>query len=486
MFAEYLFKFSSAKYDSHILLIDVDNLEEATHFSEYFDKQCFQVIRYIDDLQFRVQFSDALKDCGRYLIIAHPDDYIPYDIFKRFRCTDISLANLFPKLNVAALKEERELNYDLLTMAYKNNFADLQARKDTQKFLHYKVQSPDNVEHYLGQMILVLNQLSDKAATYKDWYKIANLKAFIDTTAVAYSLNAKTEHVHLLFRQFVMGKYGTLSQELNQDAPVLVSQAMEYMHDNSDKFAVVVMDGMSEFDWQIIARGFADMKFRKAETFAMIPTTTSVSRQCLLSGKYPSQLLNPWSQSMEKAEFVACAKRLGFADEQIAYERGYDITLSMAVRCAAVIINDIDDLVHGQRQGRHGMFNDVTFMVGKHRLTNLARQLLRQGFDVYITADHGNTPCTGTGRLVGTGVETETKSRRMIVLKTIADKETLKHQHLMLEYPKYYLDKNYDYLICEAGTSLDASGEEVMSHGGITLDEVIVPFVILKAGDNNG
>jgi hypothetical protein len=47
------------------------------------------------------------------------------------------------------------------------------------------------------------------------------------------------------------------------------------------------------------------------------------------------------------------------------------------------------------------------------------------------------------------------------------------------------LDKRYDYLICEAGSSLDASGEEVMSHGGITLDEVIVPFVILKAKDNN-
>ena len=31
-----------------------------------------------------------------------------------------------------------------------------------------------------------------------------------------------------------------------------------------------------------------------------------------------------------------------------------------------------------------------------------------------------------------------------------------------------------------------AKGDEVMSHGGITIDEVIVPFIKIKAVDNNG
>ena len=115
------------------------------------------------------------------------------------------------------------------------------------------------------------------------------------------------------------------------------------------------------------------------------------------------------------------------------------------------------------------------------------RRMLDQGFDVYISADHGNTPCIGMGKLMKTGVETETKSRRMIVLKDFANKDSLFEKYeSLIEYPGYYLDKQFNYLICGVGESFDAKGDEVMSHGGITIDEVIVPFIKIKAVDNNG
>ena len=41
-------------------------------------------------------------------------------------------------------------------------------------------------------------------------------------------------------------------------------------------------------------------------------------------------------------------------------------------------------------------------------------------------------------------------------------------------------------LLCRAGRSFDSKGDQVMSHGSITIDEVIVPFITIKAGDNNG
>lgn len=121
---------------------------------------------------------------------------------------------------------------------------------------------------------------------------------------------------------------------------------------------IVVMDGMSEFDWRIISQSFKGMKYEQSAVFAMVPTSTSVSRQCLLSNKYPSQLMEPWKQSKEKTEFV--------------------------------------------------------------------------------------------------------------------------------EFPKYYLSKEYDYLICDIGESLDAKGEDVMTHGGLSIDEVVVPFITIKAVENNG
>lgn len=125
-------------------------------------------------------------------------------------------------------------------------------------------------------------------------------------------------------------------------------------------------------------------------------------------------------------------------------------------------------------------------MAKQGKLVKLVKRLIKKGFDVYITADHGNTPCTGTGKLMKTGVEVETKSRRMIVLRDFADKQGLIDKHSMIDYPKYYLNKDYDYLICGVGQSFDSKGDEVMSHGGISVDEVIVPFISIKAVENNG
>ena len=70
--------------------------------------------------------------------------------------------------------------------------------------------------------------------------------------------------------------------------------------------------------------------------------------------------------------------------------------------------------------------------------------------------------------------------------KDFADKEKIADKFGLIEYPKYYLPKEYDYLICDTGVSLDNPGEQVMTHGGMTIDEVVVPFIKIKAVQNNG
>ena len=205
-----------------------------------------------------------------------------------------------------------------------------------------------------------------------------------------------------------------------------------------------------------------------------------------MSGKYPSQLVEPWKLTKEKNEFYDCVRKYGYKDNQIDYKRGYDVTFSAFVKYAAVILLDIDDLVHAQYQGRTGMLNDDIVLMKQNKLADLTKRLLQEGFDVYITADHGNTLCTGLGRLTGSGVEVETRSHKMVVLKDFANKKRLIERYGFLEYPKYYLPKAYDYLICNVGDSLDIKGENVMTHGGISLDEVVVPFIIAKAEDYRG
>ena len=487
MFADYVYEKSSAAYSNKILLIDADDLQSVTDYCANFSAHGFQIIHFSDDLAFRIEHDDAINSSDeKCALIVKPDVYIPYDIHRRFRCFEVSISNLFPDLNSSAIRDAENINLDLLCMAYQRNYADLKMYPMTQQFLKNKVYSHDNIAAYLQECQNQLAESVCSAKTYQDWFRVANLKSAMDVMSVKYDIPISSGQAQEAFKQFVLASFGKLSTAINKDGPVLVSRAMEYMHGNSDKFAIIVMDGMSEFDWHIIAEGFTGIHYEKSDAFAMIPTTTSISRQCLLSGKYPVQLLAPWKQSKEKTEFLDCAQKLGFTEAQIGYERGYEADFAASVKCAAVIINDVDDMVHGQKQGRIGMLNDISVLSKQGQLLNLTKRLLSKGFDVYISADHGNTPCTGMGKLMKTGVEVETKSRRMIVLRDFADKQTLADQYELIEYPKYYLSKEFDYLICDVGRSFDAKGEEVMSHGGITVDEVIVPFIKIKADENNG
>lgn len=491
MFGQYVYEKTYASHTSRMLFIDEDGLEKKTHYTDEFEHRGFQIIRYKDDLSFRIEWEDEFKGGqDKYLILAAPKVYIPYDVLKAcgsyiFR---ISLMNLFPHLQTQCIREKADLNFDLLCMAYKGLYDDCCTYEKTKDFINNVVYGKDNVREYVKQRIKDVAVLAEKAQNYKDWIKVAEAKSEIDVFSAAYGIGMNAEFVQEPFLRFIFKSFGKLSGKITSDreTPVLVKGAMDYMHDHSDKFVIIVMDGMSEFDWTILSRSFGDIKYEQSAAFAIIPTITSLSRQSLVSGKYPRQLLSPWSTSKEGKEFTDCVMSFGLRKEQVEYHRGYDADFGPTIRCGCVIINDIDDMVHGQQQGRSGMYRDVEYLSSTGKLATLVRKLLSKGFDIYISADHGNTPCVGQGRLMKLGVETETKSHRMLVLKRFADKEKMKKQYDMIEYPKFFLDKQYDYLICNIGKSFDAKGDKVMTHGGITVDEVIVPFIKIKAVDNNG
>jgi len=74
----------------------------------------------------------------------------------------------------------------------------------------------------------------------------------------------------------------------------------------------------------------------------------------------------------------------------------------------------------------------------------------------------------------------ETRSKRMFVLKDFAEEKD-SFGDKVVTYPGYYLDKDYKYYVCESGVSFDNKNELVITHGGISIDEVIVPFIKVKA-----
>lgn len=486
MLSDYVYDVSGAAFCNSMLLVD-SGVEEHCGYANAFAQHGFEVVRWMDDLSFRIGWEEALRRGDKLAVVARQEDYIPYDLAQLMQRYDVTLGNLFPKLDLATLRSDLTLDLDFLAVAYERDYVHTSGAASTVTYIESSVNTRATAEAVCDGLESELVQLASKAVSWRDWVTVAELKARIDVTAARYGLDRSTNVLtDGPFRDFVRMRFGQLTMESSDVTPVLLSSAMDWMRERSERFAVVVMDGMSEFDWRVIRESFVDIPYEQSAAFAMVPTVTSLSRQSLLSGKFPRGLSSPWTTGKEKNEFLACCSRLGMGDGRASYLRGYDEMPPWDCAGAAFVILDVDERVHGQYGGRAGMLKDMELLRDGGKLAGLVRRLSTAGIDVYITADHGNTPCVGHGRVAGTGVETETKSRRMLVVNDLADISAQQEKYGLIECPSGYLPQGLRYYVCPSGVSFDNPGENVMSHGGMTIDEVVVPFITVKAGACNG
>lgn len=474
----------SIQYEKRLLIFDGEGFRKAFDYTEMLAQSSYSVVSYDDIEAFRLLYENKVKRSeDNWAVIVSDDSYVPYDIRKGFYEVQLSLNTVFPKLDESVLRMHIG-DLDIIGFTYGEVFADKRSTRDTERFISETVFSTANIKKYLEFRRLVLTERissnGGKPISYSEWIDIAQVKASAEVYAARAELSINLDFVDDAFAAFTLGDYSKLSGQTSSAAPIILPKVFDYVA--KDKAALIVMDGMSLFDFNILSRYFYGIEYELQCSYALIPSSTAISRQSLLSGKYPRQLENPFSLSKEEKGFYDAAAEHGYSKQQAAYVRGYDVQPSPFTKLLAIIINDVDDIVHGQQQGRPGMYNDITLLAKSGRLQALIRSLYEAGFTVYLTADHGNTLCRGIGALRNAGVEVETKAKRMLILKDFADisNDVTKNT---VEYPAYYLDKNYKYLICKTGVSFDTKNSEVMTHGGSTLDEVIVPFIKIKAVD---
>ena len=136
----------------------------------------------------------------------------------------------------------------------------------------------------------------------------------------------------------------------------------------------------------------------------------------------------------------------------------------------------IDELVHGAMLGKRGLAGQIqewceTGFVGK--LLNL---LISKGFHVYVTADHGNVDADGIGRL-NQGVVSELNGERVRTYRneTLAASVPANIDAFQFGGPGLPLD--FLPLYASGRGAFVPVGHQVVAHGGMSVEELIVPFV---------
>ena len=290
------------------------------------------------------------------------------------------------------------------------------------------------------------------------------------------------------FRTWLRNSYGssllssTPHVALHRVAPHLARRL-----DDGAKILLVVIDGLGFAQWHPL-HGAAGLTVHDAgAALAMIPTLTSISRQAIFAGALPRDFAATLrTTTAEERLWRRFWMARGLPDRDISYTKtlGHDAEQLPAVRgrAAAIVVNAVDDILHGaevlaDRQVAAGV--DLWARTGF--LTNLIGAATADGYETWITSDHGNLPTTATAVLREGQTVEQTGIRVRVYPNATLRAQAADHGEIW-DPPclPTIADAAYHPLFAPGRTGYH-TGPNRVSHGGISLDEVIVPVAQVSA-----
>jgi hypothetical protein len=387
----------------------------------------------------------------------------------------------------------------------KNSWAGFGIKDDTQEEFNSRI------DKRISGLIIPKDE-----CRHSDWLSFASdyssLKSFVfnrnnDGFAVPSELKDKflelSAKANETFSGWLQKHYNGLIS-LPPIPPVMVHQILRYLQrkyeDNPDrKTALIVIDGLSLAQWftikNVLLGQNPELKFDESSIFAWVPTLTTVSRQAIFSGKIPlyfSDHIN--TTSAESKSWTNYWENAGVLRQQIKYEKNLndeDIIHYLKsefnpdnTKVAGFVINIIDNIMHGMQLGETGMHNQTEQWSKMGYLNEMISYLLENDFDVYITSDHGNIESIGIGN-PSEGSISEVKGERVriysdeLLLSRVSEKFPSG-----IKWKPPGLPKDYYPFFAPDNSSFTKSGNKSVSHGGISIEETIVPFITVSGKVN--
>lgn len=356
----------------------------------------------------------------------------------------------------------------------------------------------------------LIASIPSDGASHKDWSEFAKRYGEILARAhglpgaegseqlskVRSSINALHAQSDARLQEWVAAKhYADLMLQPVTKGPVMVHHIPRFLRHRraagETKVALLVFDGLAFDQWvQIRERLIASTKrfaFDEGTSFAWLPTVTSVSRQALFSGLKPREFDDSIDRTdKEETLWKTFWQNEGVNPNEVMYRRALrqvdqldalesDLTDRLP-KVLGLVIDEVDDRLHKERSKK-----DVAMWIGNWLATGfvdrLFSMLLDKGYHIYLTADHGNVESTGIGR-PNQGVIAETRGERVRVYRSetlLADSAAAYPSTGRLEIAG--LPTTFMPLFAGGRTAFVPEGEQVVVHGGVSVEELIVPFV---------
>ncbi len=302
------------------------------------------------------------------------------------------------------------------------------------------------------------------------------------------------------FTQWLEQFYGGL-YNLPASPPVMqhhIPKQLNRYRMQGRRVALIVLDGMSLAGWlaayeKLSKQLPSNLRVETGGVFSWLPSLTPVCRQAIYSGQAPRLFQETITRTDRdgprwKAFWEANAE---LRPNQIHHghhkgnfsEAELDRDMLDATVALGLTIEKPDKIMHGSSLGWAGWYQQIGLWLDNGYLSALMTRLIESGYTVCVTSDHGNLEATGTGK-ISQGVLAESRGQRCrlyanesLCASTHSDyPDTTNHLELPISGEKMHP------LFAKGRGAFVSEGETIVTHGGASLDEMIVPWVVIEEG----
>lgn len=297
-------------------------------------------------------------------------------------------------------------------------------------------------------------------------------------------------------REWVGKHYADLPSLPAAKGPIMVHHVPRYLAmrrgNGEAKVALVVFDGLAVDQWiqirETVINRSQRLMFDESACFAWLPTLTSVSRQALFSGLRPREFADSIeSTSQEPAQWTRFWQDHGLRANEVLYRKSIKRTDDLpalgaalsnpTVKVAGLVVDTVDEIIHGAVLGKRGIAAQIANWCESGFVDRLFSLLLDNGFHVYLTSDHGNVEAVGIGR-PNEGVASELRGERVRICRSealIAETAAANPKTFRLDVAG--LPASFMPLFAGGRGAFVPKDDQVVVHGGVSVEELIVPFV---------
>jgi len=367
--------------------------------------------------------------------------------------------------------------------------------------------------HALGNLVSegakrIAADLPSVEATHRDWVEMARrlgeiISRFNGLSAeiaepIKQQVRALQSDADERLKDWLVQHYAHLPSLPAAKGPVMVHHVPRYLalrrNTGEERVALLVFDGLAMDQWiQIRGRLAARLPGFSADEsgcFAWLPTLTSVSRQALFSGLKPREFSDSIeTTSQEPSLWARFWQETGLRKSEIIYQKSLKRTEQLAeledaiskptTKVAGIVVDMIDEIVHGATLGKRGITGQIAAWCDTGFVEKLLILLTKHGYQIYLTADHGNVDAEGIGRL-NQGAISEVRGERVRTYRSDVLAASVPAEIDAFRFDIPGLPPNFLPLYAGTRGAFVSRGDHIVAHGGASVEEIIVPFVRIK------